>query len=277
MDISKNEYKLLQNLVYDKFGIDLGEEKQSLVVGRLQKVVHTNGFQNFHDYYKYVLNDNSGQGLNTLINKISTNHTYFYREKDHFEFFLDQVLPEIAESSSVKREKHIRIWCAGCSYGEESYTLAMLLLDFMSIKKLGYRAGVLATDISEKALKRAQKGIYSDENVRRMPPALKNKHFTKTPDKNWKVKDPVKNLVLHRRLNFMRNTFPFKRKFSCIFCRNVMIYFDQPTRDRLVAGFAKYIEPGSYFFIGHSESLGRTNPYFEYVRPAVYRRIGVMV
>ncbi len=272
ISITDSEYEAIKTLVYDKFGIDLGTKKQSLVVGRLQKVVKQNGFNTFEEYYSYIQNDRSGEGLNSLINRISTNHTYFNRESEHFDYYSNQVLPEITGQLKKKNDKFLRIWSAGCSYGEEPYTLAMLLLEHLNGERLGWETGILGTDISENVLNACKAGQYAKEDVERLPVSLRHKYFRVTPDKQYEVIPVLKKLVMYRRLNLMRPEFPFKRKFHVIFCRNVMIYFDLPTREKLVEKFYNYLEPGGYFFIGHSESLGRSNRYFKYIQPAIYKK-----
>lgn len=270
--LTDREYKLISSLVYEKFGINLSEQKRSLIVGRLQMVLREHGFNSFEKYYDYVSSDSTGEALDMLINKISTNHTYFYRENSHFEFFVDKVMPQIQSLLRQKGSKDLRIWCAGCSSGEEPYTLSMLLLEFFGREISVWDTGVLATDISKRVLEKATAGIYDDENVSHLPSALKHKYFKRRSDRNWLVKDRVKEMVLFRRFNLIREDYPFKGKFHVIFCRNVMIYFDALTRKKLVNRFYRYTEPGGYLFIGHSESLGRNDCLYCYIRPAIYRR-----
>ncbi len=274
VSISDTEYRQISQLVYDKFGINLGEKKRSLVLGRLHKIVRQNGFENFGEYYEHVLTDQSGSALRTLIDRISTNHTFFYREKSHFEYFSETVLPALANAKDSNPGKAIRIWSAGCSSGEEPYTLAMLISEYLGQDLRNWNAGVLATDISSNVLEKAGQGIYSDENVSRLPSSLKLKYFKKLPDGSWQVVPKIREMVLFRRLNLMRNEFPFRNRFHTIFCRNVMIYFDQVTRDALVHRFHRYLENDGYLFIGHSESLGRQNNYFNYLQPATYKKKG---
>lgn len=274
--ISEQEYRLLTRLIYDRFGISLGEQKRSLVVGRLQKVLRKQGFTTFREYYDYVIGDRTGDALSTLITRISTNHTFFYREKDHFEYFSSSVLPHLADASKKRNRKFLRIWCPGCSSGEEPYTLAMLIAEFFGNQLSQWDVGVLATDISVRALEKARAGTYAHENVAHLPPALRNKYLRRKTDDDWTVKEQLREMVLFRRLNLMRETYPFKGKFQVIFCRNVMIYFDAATRAALVARFHRYTEEGGYLFIGHAETLGRGNPNYRYVKPAVYQKDAIL-
>ena len=271
-DLSDREYRLISDLVYRTVGIHLDEHKKALIVGRLQKFLREKEFSNFSQYYDYVNSDPTGQTLKALVTSISTNHTFFFRESDHFTFFLNNVLPQITETLKKHRSRDLRIWCAGCSSGEEPYTLAMYLLDFFGSESRLWEMGVLATDISDTVLEKAKKAIYSDENVSKIPLPFKNKYFSRHDHNNWIVENQVKELVLFRKLNLMRESYPFKGKFHVIFCRNVMIYFDKQTQNKLIQRFYSYTEPGGYLFIGHSESLSRDNCPYTYVKPAVYWR-----
>jgi chemotaxis protein methyltransferase CheR len=270
--LTDREFKMLSSLIYDKTGITLGDHKQALVVGRLNKELRESGFTSFTEYYNHVVNDPTGQAINTLIEKISTNHTYFWRESDHFTMFQNVVLPELTSALKKGGSREIRIWCAGCSSGEEPYTLAMLLHEHLGKEIGSWDAGILATDISDRVLKKAISGAYDADNVNRLPPNLKRAYFERADGDRFVASDNVKKLIMFRKLNLMRESFPFRRRFHMIFCRNVMIYFDTPTRMGLVERFHRYMESGGYLFIGHSESLGRSNELFRYLKPAVYRK-----
>ncbi len=199
---------------------------------------------------------------------------FFYREYDHFEFFSEQFLPGLVERQQSGNSKTLRIWCPGCSSGEEPYTLAMLISEFFGRFLSQWDIGILATDISTRVLDKARAGVYPKESVQKLPPPLIQKYFQPLNNGERAVRDAIKDAVLFRRLNLMRQDYPFKNKFHAIFCRNVMIYFDQSTRADLVRRLHRHLEPEGYLFIGHSESLGRSNDQFRYVRPAVYQRVG---
>ncbi|MEW6171652.1 MAG: protein-glutamate O-methyltransferase CheR [Bacillota bacterium] len=270
--ITDEEYWLIKNLVYDRFGINLGEHKRALVIARLQKVLHTGRFLSFKDYYDHVMRDPSAQSLLTLIDRISTNHTYFFREKEHFEFFKTTLLPQVREISR-KSKPDVRIWSAGCSSGEEPYTLAMITSDYFGDDFSGIEVGILATDISVSALQKAEEGEYPAEKMSQVPVEFRQRYFTPLKNGNWAVKKNLKDIVLFRRLNLMRNEYPFKGRFQAIFCRNVMIYFDNAVRQELIKRFHRYIEPGGYLFIGQSESLDRSSGVFKYVKPSIYQKV----
>ena len=168
--------------------------------------------------------------------------------------------------------KTVRIWSAGCSSGEEPYTIAMLLADQFEMGA-EWDIGILATDISTTVLEKAQTGIYSDTQLEQVPDVYKKKYFRAEGEGLTAVSPLLKNLVMFRRLNLMNSEYPFKGQFQIIFCRNVMIYFDEPVREALLSRYHRYLEPNGYLFIGHSESIGRDNKYFRFIRPAIYQKI----
>jgi len=272
MELTDRQFKRISDLVYQRAGIHLTDAKKNLVMGRLGKVLASLRMNDFDTYIDYVENDRSNQALSILINRIATNHTYFWRENSHFSYFTDTVLPEVIQKKKTKGDHDLRIWCAGCSFGDEAYTLMMLIMEFFGAEYGTWRSGLLATDISTDALTKAVQGLYPAERLKDLPPLLRNKYFRKNADGNYQVSPHVREEIIFRRFNLMNEVFPFKKPFDIIFCRNVMIYFDKPTRDGLVRRFAKWLVPGGYLFIGHSESLGRDSDEMEYVRPAVYRR-----
>jgi chemotaxis protein methyltransferase CheR len=272
MDISDSEFASLRQMIYTRFGINLTEQKRSLLVGRLQKMLRTNKIDTFEDYYRFLEKDTSGKAVSDLINLISTNYTYFNREKDHFDYYLNTALPNICEEIRNRGESNLRVWCAGCSTGEEAYTLLMLMHEYMGSEYPRWDAGLLATDISERVLGTAREGIYPADKVASLPENLQRKYFTKLASGQMQVSEKIRREVTFRRFNLMNTTFPFKRPFHIIFCRNVMIYFDQTTRNALVERFHHFLEPKGYFFIGHSETLGRDSKLFRYIMPAVYQK-----
>jgi len=272
--LSMEEFDLIRKLVYDRFGIHLNEQKKSLVVERLQKTLRTGQFESFRAYYDYVMRDRSGKALLELVDRISTNHTHFFREKDHFVFMQTTWLPALKKAAQTAgKKKDIRIWSAGCSSGEEPYTIAMLLADQFEMDGSGWDIGILATDISTTVLEKAQAGLYSDTQLEQVPDVFKRKFFRPAGEGLYTLNPAIKELVMFRRLNLMNKEYPFKGQFQIIFCRNVMIYFDEPVRNELLQRYHRYLEPDGYLFIGHSESIGRDNKYFRFIRPAIYQKI----
>lgn len=269
--IRDEEFKLLRDLIYDKVGINLTEEKKALVTGRLQKVLREKKFKSFEEYYRYIISDKTGQALSELVDKISTNHTFFGREYEHFDFFQKVVLKEVIEKKLKKNERDIRIWSAGCSTGEEPYTLVILMKEYLGNDYNKWDAGVLATDISTVALSKAIAGVYDQNRLHNFDSKLREKYFTKNLE-SYVIKDEIKREVTYKRFNLMNDFFPFKKPFDVIFCRNVMIYFDAETRKKLVNKFYDILDNGGYFFIGHSETIDRRYTKFKYIMPAAYKK-----
>ncbi|SMC35852.1 CheR family methyltransferase [Papillibacter cinnamivorans] len=267
-DITEKEYEHLTGYIFSNFGIKLGAGKKTLVLGRLQSILQQYGFGTFSEYYAYVTSDKTGRAVSELVDRITTNHTFFMREPDHFFYFRDYVLPQLARSVP---EKDLRIWSAGCSSGEEAYTLAMIIQDFFGSEKPMWDAKILATDISSKVLDAAKKGEYKTKSLEALPAAWKS-NFVKKDQEKSEITDKLKNEVIFRYFNLMNEYFPFRKKFHVIFCRNVMIYFDMATKTALVNRFYDSLEAGGYLFIGHSESIGREETQFQYVMPAIYRK-----
>lgn len=251
------------------YGINLKEEKRSLVMGRLQNELLQNNFCSFSEYLDYVMSDPSGDAAAAMINRITTNHTYFMRESDHFNYFRDTVLPHL---KNTVESNDLRIWSAGCSTGEEPYTLAMIIDEFFGDEKSNWDTKILATDISSRVLEKARKGIYSNEAAAYLPKMWKIKYFNLFDKENMIISEKIKNEVIYRKFNLMDDNFPFRKKFHVIFCRNVMIYFDIKTKWDLANKFYNMMEYGGYLFIGHSESLNRDETRYKYILPAVYRK-----
>lgn len=271
ISINDNDFLKLTEFMKTNYGINL-IHKRTLIEGRLSNIIIEKGFDNFSDYLKFVFDDKTGQEIVTLLNKLTTNHTYFMREPSHFEYLRDTILPYLKETV---KDRDLRAWSAGCSTGEEPYTIEMIIQDFLGEEAALWDTQILATDISNRALETARKGIYSASSINDLPSMWKLNYFEKTGDgaDTYKVKDKIKNNVIFRRFNLMTPEFPFRRKFHFIFCRNVMIYFDQPTKDALIEKFYNITEPGGYLLIGHSESVNRENTRYKYIMPAIYRKV----
>lgn len=268
LTIKESEFSELTEYIKRNYGINL-TKKKNLIEGRLSNIIIEKGFNSFGKYMEHIFSDRTGKEATILINKLTTNHTYFMREWNHFEYYRDYVLPSIA--GRIK-DKDLRIWSAGCSSGEEPYTLAMLHQDFFGNEKLLWDTKILATDISVKALDTADRGIYTAEALNSIPGSWKLNYFNKMSDGNYSISNKIKKEVIFRVFNLMDDIFPFKRKFHVIFCRNVMIYFDNETKRRLVDKFYQNTEQGGYLFIGHSESISRDESGYRYIMPAVYKK-----
>lgn len=272
MTISDQEFSDLRNLIHMRFGIKLTEQKRSFLVGRLQKLMRKLSLDTFSQYYQYLTEEKNEAALGELVDLISTNHTYFNREKDHFEYFIDIALPTVAEKLKRENLRDLRVWCAGRSSGEEPYTLRILMMEYFGPEYSSWDTGILATGISDRALTVARSAAYGSERVQQLPEYLSRKDYTPAGPGEMAVTEKVKLEATFRRFNLMNTSFSFKKPFQIIFCRNVMIYFDQPTRDALVNRHHQFNEPAYYLFIGHSETLGRSQTRYKYLQSALYKR-----
>jgi chemotaxis protein methyltransferase CheR len=234
----------------------------------MRRVVADAGVTDFDAFFEaHFTRAPSIEILGRLIDRVSTNHTFFWRESEHLVHLRDVVLPELVRSG----KRDLRVWCAAAATGEEPWTLAMLITNALPT---GWEGGLLATDISARALSTAQKGLYKAENVSRLPTALREKWMAPGPDDTLRIVDALRREVTWRRLNLIGAPFPYKRPMDVVFCRTVMIYFDEPTRQDVVRRIAHVTRPGGWLFIGHSETLGRTDAVWRFERPGIYRRVG---
>jgi len=270
MEISDKEFKELASFVYSHCGIYLHEGKREMVKARLSKQMRLKGFTTYRNYIHHVTTDTTGNEVVELINAISTNLTSFFRESRHFDYLKDTLIPELNRRSLAN--PRLRAWSAGCSTGEEPYTLAMVFLENLASSVKDFK--ILATDISTRVLHQAMTGVYSEERINTIPSHLAGKYFSKesaSMGRAYRANESLRRVVHFARLNLME-PFPLKGPFQVIFCRNVMIYFDQPSREDLVRRFHHLLSPGGHFFVGHSESLtGIAHP-FNYVAPSIYRK-----
>lgn len=274
IDLPDSLYFKFAKLVYDSAGIALGDAKRELVRSRLMKRLRALHLSTYEQYYNVLANhDQDGAELVMMLDAISTNKTDFFRENQHFDFLEQTIIPSFMSRAENKRR--IRVWSAGCSSGEEPYTLAMVMKETLD-HSIQWDAKILATDISTKVLQFAHEGVYDEEKIRPVPLALRNAYFTREKNTRalpvYRVKPLLREMITFRRLNLMNSTFPFSGTFDVIFCRNVMIYFDKTTQEALVNKFYRYLSKGGYLFIGHSESLNSLNTPFQFVKPTIYVR-----
>lgn len=274
LELSDRDFERFRELVYQHSGISLSEKKRALIRARFGKEMRRLGLTSFAAYYDHVAADETGQSVVQMINAISTNLTSFFREAQHFEFLSRQLLPELVKAKRASGSVRLRGWSAGCSTGEEPYTLAMVVLENVP-DPLGWDLRLLATDIDSDCLERAREGIYRKKQVEAVPPMLKGRYLEREGPREepvYRVGAQLKRLVSFRHLNLMQAPWPFGGSFDFIFCRNVMIYFDRPTQEKLINRFYEVLNPGGVLFVGHSESLTGVAHRFQYIRPTVYRR-----
>lgn len=269
VNIQEEEFRQFANYIKANYGIHFKNEKKSLIEGRLGNLLSSMNFQSLTEYMNYVTADKSGKAMSAMLDRITTNHTFFMREPAHFYYFRDKVLPYLAKTV---RDKDLRIWSAACSSGEEPYTLAMILDEFFGPEKAVWDTKILASDISNHVLSIAKTGIYSKEKIEDLPEVWKKRYFKEQDNGNCVLYEKIRNEVIFSNINLMNSVFPFKRKMHVVFCRNVMIYFDNDTKETLAERLYDVTEPGGFLFIGHSESLNRDRTRYKYVMPAVYRK-----
>lgn len=253
--LSDGLFQKFSDLVYEKTGIFLKPEKKELLNARLGKRLRATGIDSFKKYYEFVIHDRSGDELVHLIDSVSTNFTSFFRENSHFEILRTTVLPAFVKEGRGKN-KEILLWSSASSSGEEPYTMAMVMEEFVC-QHPGLRYRIMATDISTRVLAQAKRGVYADERIDKVPKLFLKKYFQKgvgTSDGFVKVKENLRRMVHFDRFNLMGD-FPWREAIDVIFCRNVMIYFNRETQQELVKKFYQALTPGGYLFIGHSESI----------------------
>ncbi len=270
LELSKKQFDHISRLMYTTSGVNLHFGKEELVKARLAKRLRTLGIVSFDEYIRYVESERGGSEMLVMVDSLTTNKTSFFRESQHFDYLRESVLPGL-----VGRGGSLRFWCAGCSSGEEPYTLAMVLREEIpDIDRRDVR--ILATDISSQVLEKAKNGVYTQDNLADVPKHLAAKYFEVARSDSAELamaRTNIKQMIRFARLNLMES-WPMKGPFNAIFCRNVMIYFDKPTQQTLVNRYYDLLEPGGHLFVGHSESLTATAHQFKYVRPAVYVRQG---
>ena len=270
--LSNADMSRLCELIYAESGIKLTPDKRIMLEMRLKRRLQELEIDSYGEYCDFLFTGHhQDQEIVHLIDVVTTNKTDFFREGGHFEVLAKTVLPEYRTSSAAGRE--FRVWSAGCSTGEEPYTLAMVLQQF-SESNQGFRFKVLATDISNTVLAKAEKGVFTSEVVRPVPADLRRKYFMRSRDPNShlvRVIPELRTAIEFRRLNLMEE-FGLTELMDAIFCRNVIIYFDRPTQERLLNRMSRQLVPGGYMFMGHSEALHNMDIPLTAVAPALYRK-----
>jgi chemotaxis protein methyltransferase CheR len=261
------EFREISGYINANYGVDL-KQKRLLIEARLSFYISSLGYKNYHEYFEYVKEDPTKKELANLLNRLTTNHTFFLREEDHFKFYRNRILPWVDKELKCD---DLRVWSAGCSTGQEPYTLAAFTLNYLSERNRKMDSVILATDISERALAYADRGAYPENELKALPDIWRYKWFEKTDEHTYRVNEALRANVAFKRSNLL-NPFSVKKPFHAIMCRNVMIYFDHDTRTRIMKKFHDALMPGGYLLVGYSESLSPASHEFEYVMPAIYRR-----
>lgn len=267
--MTDEEFLWIYRFVKGKYGIDLAHKKE-IVQGRLNNYILANGFENYSRYINEVERDFSGKLERELVNILTTNHTFFMREFEHFDFLKKEVLPKLQKKEAKKKD--LCIWCGAASTGQEPYMLAMLLKDFFGLEHGQWDTKVLATDIATQALAQAVEGRYDAGQIADLPQHWKSRFLHSIEGgERYEITKEIKDEVLFRQFNLM-DTFPFKRKMHIIFLRNVMIYFDKETKEQLIRKVYDVMEPGGYLFIGRTETLDKNFLPLELIQPSVFRK-----
>ena len=273
--MSDRDFSRLGEFIHDSCGIKITPAKKVMLESRLSKRLKNLGIHAFRDYCEYLF---SPKGLENelvhMIDMVTTNKTDFFREPAHFDYLADKAVPELISLHGAGTRRMLNVWSAGCSTGEEPYTLAMVLNE-LDDKYPGFRYQILATDISTKVLDIAKLGVYSEDKVEPVPELLKRKYVLKGKNSHEgmvRIVPELRTMVKWRRLNFMEGDFGMREPMDIIFCRNVIIYFDKPTQETLLRRFCSHLIPGGYVFMGHSETLQGMNLPLVPVAPTVYRK-----
>lgn len=274
--LSTKQFSRLATFVQENYGIRLPDAKKLMIEARLRRRLKWSGFQTFTEYLDHVFSP-AGQGgeLIHMVDAITTNKTDFFREPSHFDILCKEILPNLLSSKAFIGGSTLRIWSAACSSGEEPYTLAMVLSEFAE-QTAGFRFRIYASDISTKVLKQAYRGVYREDQISGIPLHLRQKYFLRSKDRHLElvqVNECLRRMVTFQRINLMDDNFGLKERIHIIFCRNVMIYFNKDSQERLIGKFHKQMLPGGYLFIGHSESLSGMPVPFTLIAPTVYKRV----
>jgi chemotaxis protein methyltransferase CheR len=270
--LSARDFNRLSAFVYQEAGIRLGPEKRTMLEARLRRRLHSLNLGTYSRYCDYLFAaEGRSEEIVPFLDVVTTNKTDFFREPGHFTFLSEQALPEMAARAEGRP---VLVWSAGCSSGEEPYTLAMVLSEYAE-KHPGFRFQVLATDISTRVLEMAQLGIYTAEGVEPVPPALRRKYLMRGRERGSeqvRVVPKLRQLVEFRRLNFMDGDYGLAGQADAIFCRNVIIYFDRATQEKILQKLARQLVPQGYLFVGHSETLHDMQLPVVAIGPALYRK-----
>ena len=273
--LNERELKRVSEFIGNEVGIQLPSSKRTLVEGRLRKRLRVLGFDNFKSYLDFTLENDDGQLEKLqLIDVITTNKTNFYREPEHFDYLINSALPELEKIKQMDTRGGLNVWSAGCSTGEEAYTLSIELNEVIS-KQRNFKFNILATDISHSCLSKGNRGVYTERQVEAIPLELKKKYLlrSRNPDEELIQMGPeLRQQIKFKSLNLKDDLFTLPNKMDVIFCRNVMIYFDNQMREELVAKFDSHLIKGGYLFVGHSESLNGIKTSLKQVAPMVYKK-----
>lgn len=271
--LSDQDFAIVSRVVYEHCGINLRDEKREMVRSRLARLVQKYGFNSYTAYLQFVLHDFGSAEFTEFIDRISTNMTSFFREKNHFDYLRETILPRLTSEQKGRHPPRIRAWSAGCSTGEEPYSIAITIAETLPASAQT-NVRILASDISSNVLTAARTGRYPKERLAAVSPALLDRYFQchREQDHTYYLPVPqLRKMLLFKRINLMTD-WPISTQLHFIFCRNVMIYFDKPTQEKLINRLADLLLPDGTLFIGHSESLANIQHALKYIAPTIYQR-----
>jgi len=270
--LSAADFAKLSKFIYSQYGIKMPEAKHIMLQSRLQKRLRALQIHTFSEYVDYVFSARGSDEVIHMMDVVSTNKTDFFRENQHFEFLLDSVLPEIFD---VNHQNYVRVWSAGCSSGEEPYTIAMVMSEF-GLKNRGFDFQIMGSDLSTIVLEKAVQAIYAEDHADVIPMDLKKKYLLRSKDRSKptiRIAPELRRKVSFSRQNFMDDVYDAPTNFDIVFCRNMLIYFDRPTQERVINKLCRHLRPGGFFFLGHSESVTGIDVPLKQIKPTVFRRI----
>ena len=269
------EFQRFSALIYDQVGIKMPPSKRTMLEARMQKRLKDLGLTDFPAYADFVFSPAGREyELVHLIDVVTTNKTDFFREPGHFDYLTSTVLPAVIKSRPDCLKEPIRLWSAGCSSGEEPYTLAMVLAEIAATRR-DFRFSILASDISSRILEQAIKAIYPEDRIEPIPDRFRKKNLLRSHERSRslvRICPDIRQLVTFKRINFMDNDLGVRQKMDIIFCRNVVIYFDKATQQALMAKFHRQLRDNGFLFIGHSESLNGLDVAFQAVASTIYQK-----
>lgn len=270
-ELSERDFKVFSDFIYSEYGIKMPQAKRVMLQGRLLKRIRELNMKSYSEYREYFFSrEGQEKELYSFLSVVTTNKTDFFREPVHFDFLKQVVLPEMVES----RKGTVKIWSAGCSSGEEPYTIGVVMNEYKRVHA-ALNFSILGTDISSNVLQKAAKGIYAEEKIGIIPLELKKRYFFKSKDRlnpTVKVNPLLQQNLRLAYVNLMDPVYEVQEKFDVIFCRNVLIYFDRETQEKVINRLCNYLQDGGYFFIGHSESLSSMNVPLKHIKPTIFRK-----
>lgn len=270
--LTEKEFRRFSTLIEGVCGIKMPDVKKHMLESRLRKRLRILDMRSFRDYYEFLTSPEGRQTeMVPMIDAVTTNKTDFFREPAHFDYLTKKVLPELLPTMTSNR---VKLWSAGCSSGEEPYTLAMILSEYVRLRE-HFNFSILATDICTSVLEAAHRGVYEEEKIDPIPLEMRKRYLLRSKDRNRKIvriAPELRSLIAFRRLNFLDSNYGIQDRMQIIFCRNVLIYFDRPTQEKVINNFCRHLQPGGHLFLGHSETINGLDVPLVQVNSTIYRK-----